>query len=55
MANDEIKKRKKKLVEGIDKLKMLLLLSKSDREKSALIKTIEGLEKKLDGLSKYQN
>lgn len=48
VANDELKKRKEKLKEGIDKLKTLLLVAKNDREKMSLSKTIYGLEKKLE-------
>lgn len=48
VANDELKKRKEKLKEGIDKLKTLMLVAKNDREKMSLAKTIYGLEKKLE-------
>jgi len=47
MSTDALKQRKQKLKEGIEKLKMLLLVAKDGREKESLAKTIAGLELKL--------
>jgi hypothetical protein len=52
VATDELKQRKQKLKEGIEKLKMMLLVAKNDRERFSLKKSIDGLEKKLAILSK---